>query len=59
MALSLQCRGLAGDAYAIGHEQLVRLLKLDGEQTIEGVFETDFALAAALSHAGGHAAHSP
>jgi hypothetical protein len=35
------------------------LLKLDSEQTIEGVFEIDFALTAALSHAGGRAARSP
>jgi hypothetical protein len=59
MALSLQRRSLANDACAIGHQQLVGLLKLDSEQTIEGVFEIDFALAAALSHVGGHGAHSP
>jgi hypothetical protein len=56
MALSLQRRGLTSDACAIGHEKLVGLLELDAEQTIEGVRKTYCALAAPLSHAGGHAA---
>lgn len=44
---------------AIRDEELVGPLELTGEQTIEGVFETNTALAQLLSHAGVHATRSP
>jgi hypothetical protein len=43
----------------IGDEKLVDLLELEGEETIEGVFEADTALAQSLSHVGAHAPRTP
>jgi hypothetical protein len=56
MALFLRHQAFTGNAHAIGNKKLVGLLELDGEQTIESVLETYFALAASISHAGGRAA---
>ena len=39
----------------VGNENLVDLLELEGEEAIEGVLETDTALAQPLSHVCAHA----
>jgi hypothetical protein len=41
------------------NEQLVDLLDLEAEEAIEGVLETDTALAQSLSHVCAHAPRTP
>jgi hypothetical protein len=54
-AFSLRRQSFACAAHAIGNEQLVDLLEFGGEQTIEGVFETDIARATPPTHVDEHA----
>ena len=45
-----QLAAIADDPNPIGEEDLIDLLELGDEQPVKGVFETDIALAAPLSH---------
>jgi hypothetical protein len=51
--------GFARYPNTVRHENLIDSLELGGEQTIEGVFQTDIGRATPLTHAEKHAPRIP